>query len=246
VDELGTQFTLVAFHGEKPPALSRLLVDCQDRIRAVLGGDFAPCALGPIHGTVVGMERVPGTRRDNLNLEHLLGRRVPMDLKGFLGTLPDRPGWPLEVRFGGFPRGARPFASRGATPWERTFSIQGDKAVLIGWPVLPGDPDRYPPTLERLRRQAEAFNILHAYHRTPAEADNDLYLRLGTVGGKERAPSADGDLETALRETLAARPVTVPLSLDDLRVAVYRDPTLPIDSTTLLDPRSAASLKGMG
>ena len=40
----------------------------------------------------------------------------------------------------------------------------------------------------------------------------------------------------ALRDALASHPVTVPLSLDHLRVAVYHDPTLPPGATRTIDP----------
>ncbi len=55
-------------------------------------------------------------------------------------------------------------------------------------------------------------------------------------GPNQAAHDAIADLETALREALAARPVTVPLTLSDLRVAVYRDPALPRASTRAIDP----------
>jgi len=233
--EAPEQLTLVAFLERKPPALAALLADCRARLTAALGASFRPYAPEQIHATIVGLERAPGSTRDNANLLRLRGRRVAMDLRGFLDSLRRDPALPLAIRFGGLARGARPFASRGRTPWERSFSFQGDLGVLIGWPAAaPGDEAHGRSPLDALRRRAGAFGILHAYHASPEDVDDDLYLRLGSVlDGRGSGPEA-ARVETALREALAAGPVRVPLTVDDLRVAVYRDPSLPPRTTRAL------------
>ena len=42
---------------------------------------------------------------------------------------------PFDAQFGGFEDRDYPFRSRGARPFDRSFSIQGRTAVVIGWPV---------------------------------------------------------------------------------------------------------------
>ena len=63
MDDRDRQLTLVAWLGDKPDALARILIDCQESIGAKLGQAFEPYALEQIHATVVGLERVAGTRQ---------------------------------------------------------------------------------------------------------------------------------------------------------------------------------------
>ena len=99
--------------------------------------------------------------------------------------------------------------------------------------------------LAELRRRGEDFNILHAYHSRPEDRDNDLYLRLGTLKNPAEVIPASaahrGDLETALRDVLAAHPITVELTHGALSVVEYTDPCLPQASTRSLDPRTLMS-----
>jgi hypothetical protein len=106
---------------------------------------------------------------------------------------------------------------------------------VIGWPVQstrdgrPSTPE-WPLTLEELRRSAQRFNVLHRWHREPADVDNDLYLRLGVLDG-ELAESQRELIEQDLRRAMSGSPpCTVRISASDLAVVAYPagEETLPI------------------
>jgi hypothetical protein len=67
----------------------------------------------------------------------------------------------------------------GSHPLARTASLSTETKV-------------YPRVLEDLRRSAQRFNVLHRWHREPSDADNDLYLRLGSSSGNCRIQSGSG------------------------------------------------------
>jgi hypothetical protein len=164
-----------------------------------------------------------------------------MDLAGFLAHLRAKARLPWRVQIGGFAQREAPFTSRGQRPYERSFSIQGDKIVLIGWPVAP--PSRA-GTLDELRRAAQRFGILHAYHRTEADADDDFYLRVG-LARRDLEASTRALVEERLRRHLAARPLVIEVALADLWLAAYEDEALPVRSTqvwSLADPRAGEHL----
>lgn len=129
---------------------------------------------------------------------------------------------PIRFRFGGFAPEDAPFESRGARPWERSCSISGGLAVLIGWPV---DGCAFPDSLDRLRRSVQRAGVLHRYHASQADIDNDLYLRLG------RASDASSDAATAVRTFLESHPLEVEVDATSVRLAAYTDESLPGAST---------------
>lgn len=172
------------------------------------------------------------------------GKRVVMDIVGFGRYLQASPQFPLRLQFGGYAPDDMPFTSRGQSPYDRSFSIQGDKAVLIGWPVpVPTkgqrrarelidcnglDVDRI---LNDVRKRAQAFNILHAYHASETDVDNDFYLRLGQVNIDGLNEILARELNHKVRIWLSQSPLMVDLVLHDLVVASYQDEMLPMRST---------------
>jgi hypothetical protein len=159
--------------------------------------------------------------------------------------------FPFQVQFGSFENRDYPFQSRGVRPYERSFSLQGETPVLIGWPIGAEECDgndsfsqtarcdkgtrTYPRLLEDLRRSAQSFNVLHRWHREPADVDNDLYLRLGIIEN-ECLRSQSDLLEDEMRKILGAPPpMIVTLTLSDLAVVSY-----PAEDDTLPDARSRA------
>jgi hypothetical protein len=243
------QATLVAFYGPKRGPLGRLLHSWQDRLgRSIrqLGAQlvFRPYPLAQIHATLPGLEKSLGPDLHNRNMQELRGQMRAMRLPELFGSILDSGQLPLDIRFGAFEERDDPFRSRGARPYHRSFSIQGRTAVVIGWPVLIGRDatPEWPQTLEELRRGAQRFNVLHRWHREPADVDNDLYLRLG-VGDGELAESQRQLIEQEMRRALSEMPPsTVRISASDLAVVAYPagEETLPVDRceiVPLTDPR---------
>jgi len=238
---MNPQCTLVALYGPKPEPLAGLLESCRSFLAAA-GIGFRSYDQRQIHATLIGLESTPGSRRDNRNLATLRGVRAPMDRAGFLASTRrgDASSW--TVQWGGFGGKAAPFHSRGRIPFERSFSFQGDRAVLIGWPVEcdAATGRHYPPVLERFRHGAEAFGILHAYHAEAEDRDNDLYMRLGRIDPVRSNVGKLAGIERELRGHLAdAGPFDLGLTTEQIGVAAYRDESLPWDSTdwcSLADP----------
>jgi len=251
------QCTLVALYGPKTEPLATVLRACQRIVKVELGDDFEPYDLAQIHGTVVGFEQLPNSNW-NWNFAKLRGRLEAIDIDGYLAHLRSSSKFPLSIQIGGFLRHEIPFVSRGQVPYERTFSIQGLKVVLIGWPTLrqlergaskasgrqlearqlSGDVDarltEYPTYLADIRRLAENFGILHQYHGSPAELDNDFYLRLGVLR-MAIEPNRTRMVEERLRHTLASWPPTlISVELSSLHVIAYEDEQLPSASSSIL------------
>ena len=127
----------VAFYGPKTGRLRELLTGVQALIAEHVGGDFRPYALDQVHATLIALNgvRAGGTIVNEYLLEHA-GERREMDLPRVMDILARRFATPLRVRIGGFrPGQAVPFTSRGQHLAERSFSVQGEAFVLVGWPA---------------------------------------------------------------------------------------------------------------
>jgi len=237
------QVTLVAFYGEKPQALADIIGWCQQIIGDWLGEKFLEYDLRQVHATIIGLERYPDfPHLHNLNFRKHRRMVISMDLAALRHLLLSGVYLPLTVQLGGFSDRDYPFISRSCRPFLRSFSIQGDKAVMMGWPIrgrpLSAPPittaaaiqecGLYPPTLDQIRGAAQAFGVLHEYHRSPGDVDNDFYFRIGLL----KEPIDDrvrADIETNMRVLLATRlPLLVDLPPTALSFISYRDNTLPL------------------
>jgi hypothetical protein len=247
-----TQLALVAFYGEKPPGLARLIADCQAQLARALGAAFLPYAVEQIHATLVGMEQTAGAPGENANFAQHRQQRRRMDFAGLLDFVRTTVTLPMTVQIGGFADRVYGFTSRGRTPYARSFTQQSDKAVLMGWPVDLASKGRtiYPTQLDELRRAVQSFNILHKYHAAPEEVDNDFYFRIGLL---EMSKVSAARLQTAaadLRHYLSIRqPLLLPLGREQLSIVAYEDERLPPSTTrrwSLDDPTlSATMLSGL-
>ena len=146
--------------------------------------------------------------------------------------------FPLQVQIGGFEQRDYPFTSRNSRPYERSFSIQGDKAVLVGWPMRGMPTTRgetalerlilesrlYPMTLDCVRRALQGFGILHADHKELTDVDNDLTFSIGSVNEHSVAIGDTRSLEQHVRQQLSEQePIIVESRLQDVCVAAYDD-----------------------
>jgi hypothetical protein len=117
---------------------------------------------------------------------------------------------------------------------------------MMGWPRI-GQTDRrspseaiaeiqeaqlYPATLNEIRLAAQKYGVLHAYHRSLSDIDNDFYFRIGLLSRPLPDESTRRKLEANVRQLLASeRPVVTEVGISDLYVASYNDDTLPRSST---------------
>jgi hypothetical protein len=192
----------------------------------------------------LGLERLPQPDLHNRNMHEFRGQLRTMRLPELFGSILESGHLPFDLQFGGFENCEYPFRSRGGRPYHRSFSTQGRTAVVIGWPVRIGRDGAldWPLTLEELRRGAQRFNVLHRWHREPADIDNDLYLRLGVLDRELAEPQrelVEQEMRRAMRSSL---PFTVRISASDLAVVAYPagEETLPVDQcevVRLTDPR---------
>jgi hypothetical protein len=229
-----TQLGIVAFYGKKPPALAHLLEACQQQVTRALGAGFQPYDLTQMHATILGLEQIEDGNGVNRNFVQVRNERRTMDVAGLLEFLRTTNILPFTVQIGGFADRPYTFTSRGRTPFARSFTIQGDRTVLMGWPANPAAKGNaaYPPSLSNLRRVGEQFHILHKYHAKSDDADNDFYLRLGLVDANGTSAGAIASASFDLRNFLSiVQPIHLTIGLDELSLVAYVDERLPSTST---------------
>ena len=242
-----SQQTIVALHGQKIGLLKELLKTTQDKLSEIKGIEFKEYNLSQIHATLIGLEEEPA--KPNVNFNFLIKRKaeVQMNISGFREYLRSSSELPFQIQIGGFKDRDYPFISRSQRPYKRSFSIQGNKAVIMGWPIrgkpledseissikLIQESRLYPNTLDILRRNAQRFGILHAYHASATDVDNDFYLRIGLFGNVDQAKVRSEEIQKNLRDFLSTMPpIILNIELKDLKMVSYKDETLPICKQT--------------
>jgi len=222
---MGSRFiSAVAFYGPKTGRLRELLTGVQAQIAEHVGNDFRPYTLDQVHATLIALNgvRAGGTIVNEYLLEHA-GERREMDLPRVMDILARRFATPLRVRIGGFrPGQAVPFTSRGQHVAERSFSVQGQAFVLVGWPAESLAGAGRP--LDDLRREMNAAGVLHRYHARPGDVDNDLHLVVGHQAGAPAAALARAT--AAVRDKLAADPADLAIALSDVTIVAADSHTL--------------------
>jgi hypothetical protein len=225
------QATLVAFFGDKSPAIASFVRAAQGQL-GKLGGAFVPYALEQVHATIIGLEglRVPGSD-EVVSANHLRLRRERrlMRLDRAFEIVRRSPLLPLRVRIGGYrEHEPYPFTSRTQHPYRRSFSIQGEIAIAMGWPH---DGEGYPMSLDELRRSLNEAGVLHKYHATLSDIDNDLFLVLGRIQRSLTTEAAIATTSQSMRELLAETELEVVIDRGCLSVVGYTDPALPLGSS---------------
>ena len=223
--------SLVAHYGDKPPEIETLINEAQEILQNGLPDAFNKYDIRQVHATLISLEgqRI-GSTIINANYARFCHERRTVDFRTAFQLLQNHDFLPFNVVIGGFKEyGNYPFTSRGAHPYQRSFSIQGDIAVAMGWPWNGQD---YPPTLNRLRRAFNSANILHKYHRTCDERDNDFYFVLGNIIPDKASKAAVQKTRQDMIEFLSRRaPLIVTVARENLRVIAYTDPKAPPDTT---------------
>ena len=107
-----------------------------------------------------------------------------MNLEGILDYLRRCGHFPLAVQVGGYGKRDYPFVSRQARPYERSFSIQGDKVVVMGWPIR-GKPFQQPPATPSAWVQEQSFRPVRPVRGFVAPARP---IRLSILATRSRIP----------------------------------------------------------
>ncbi len=229
---MGCRFiSAVACYGPKTGPLREVLAGVQALIAQSLraehvGEDFRPYSLEQVHATLIALDGVRDPGTGAIVNEYLLAHAgVPreMDLPRVMDILVRRFATPLGVRIGGFrPDQEIPFTSRGQHLAMRTFSVQGNAFVLMGWPAESLAGAGRP--LDDLRREMNAANVRHKYHVRATDVDNDLYMVVGHHAGAPAGALARAT--AAVRDKLAADPVDLAIGLGDIKIVAADSHTL--------------------
>lgn len=188
-----------------------------------------------MHATLTGLELI--RQQDQLFslwYRENRGFSPPVDLQGFLTYL--RRGLPeFQLGIGGYrENGEYGFRSRGEHPYLRSFSFQGPRAVLIGWPIHDADvQERHSEQVFQIRRELEQYQLCHKWHRD-GYRDNDCYLVLGKVEPHMVSPDRLAGLTEMLRRRMAEERVMFPCSRRDLSIVHYTDTELSLAGTRVL------------
>ena len=179
--------TAVALYGAKKGPLRALLQASQEILRGQLGAGFRPYTLDQIHSTLIRLDWLPDSRTGlavNKRYREVTGAADPMaparalEILGSFGESAHR------IRIGGYrPGSPATFSSRGAHPHDRMFSVRGPAFVLMGWPLATITGGISVKPLDDLRRNMKDANILHWYHESPSDIDNDFHLVVGHHDG---------------------------------------------------------------
>jgi hypothetical protein len=220
--------SLVAFYGDKPPALASLIQKLQTYLAnyPLLQAKFVPYQLTQVHGTIIGCE---GWKTDagvvNQWFEEKRQATRYIDFAGLINYLNYQVNFPIMIRFGGYDRQTNyNFFSRDQHLYNRSFqlpSVDNDTIpVLIGWSW-----QNYTVTLaiNHLRRELQQFNLLHKYHATPDAVDNDFYLRLGTIHADLTLLELEA-IATEIRDLLEAQAaLSIAIQPENLAFVQYQD-----------------------
>ncbi|MCB0630202.1 MAG: hypothetical protein R2824_25375 [Saprospiraceae bacterium] len=226
------QLSLVSYYGEKPESLRRLILSLQQQLSRDLGEAFRPYALEQVHGTITGIETaVEGGEIYSKWYTENRGRKVPIDLEGLTAYLQSQLPNP-KIRIGGYrPEEDYGFTSRGQHPFLRSFSIQGNIAVAMGWPVaFTENGPAYNMDLFALRTAFERFHLCHKWNRDDYQ-DNDFFFVLGKLNNAELEPAELENIVQSIRQLLATQQGLITLVPESLSVVAYTDTELPLEST---------------
>ena len=206
--------TVAALYGLKSPVLAQLLNDLQSAITGILGNGFRPRPLGDVHSTIIGLD---------VKTDDQAERNISQVLRFLDRTFRCEP---FTVQYGGYDPADRRMTSRGLSLYERSLTVDGDKVVLIGWPVLLSSSSSYTPTdrLAFIRHRCEEFGVRHKYHTDPQANDPDSYMVVGEI--TDPSHTRTSDLASVASEVLG-RPIQVAFDESCLSLIQYVSFALP-------------------
>ena len=222
------QVTVVAHYGQKSAPMADFIRRCQNELAKGLLAAFRPYEVDQVHATLMGLE---GYRwHDGIVNRNFLERRNErrqMNLAAAIAFLQSGSLPAIHIRIGGYkPDVDYGFTSQGQHPYLRSFSVHGEIAVAMGWPIA-GDP-----ILDRLRRQFNKMNIWHKRHDTEVDIDNDFYFVLGRIDRRVVTDKQVIAVEDNLRQLLVATdPITIEMGRSSLSIVGYLDKQLPMTTS---------------
>ena len=220
--------TAVALYGTKTGTLKRLLETVQSILSERLRDRFHPYTLDQIHGTVIRLDGVTDRQTGlivNQRYLELTGTAHAMDHARASEILAAHLTPPLSIRIGGFgPDAPTTFSSRGQHPYERTFTMQENAFVLMGWPVSTVASGISQRPLDELRRKMNTANILHWYHKSLTDIDNDFHLVVGHHNGVSQDETAEA--VRIVRAYLVRHPAQIEVGVEQVAIIAADSPTL--------------------
>ena len=219
------QLSLVALFGDKKdtfPELWQLIQELQSGIAKILGNDiFQAYSEQRVHATIIGLE---GWRSGHdvfaSNVNQNFRQLKPIDLELVIDFLLGSNNMlPIKIKVGGYLHDHEySFTSQDNHPYLRSFSIQGETAVAMGWPCK---NNLYTSDLNKLRRAFNKFNITHKYHGVASAYDNDFFFVLGNV-----TKSVDVNIiaacETLMRDILSRADIPlITINSGQLKIIPY-------------------------
>ncbi|HEX3921974.1 MAG TPA: hypothetical protein VHY31_06790 [Streptosporangiaceae bacterium] len=221
-------YTAVVLYGPKEGALKELLQSVQKILSKQLGDRFKPYPLEQIHSTLIRLDWFADELSGlavNQRYHEVAGVARPMMLDRVLEILHSSLEPPLHIRIGGYlPGSEATFSSRGAHPYQRMFSVQGNAFVLLGWPLSTVVSGISKKPLDDLRREMGEANILHWYHESPTDIDNDFHMVVGHHA--EVAPDRTVAAVEVVREHLSDHPTDIAVGSQQVTIIASDSPTL--------------------
>jgi hypothetical protein len=230
--------SLVAFYGNKPIALASLIQKLQTHLAShqLLQDKFVPYQLTQVHGTIIGCE---GWKTNvglvNQWFQEKRQETKYIDFAGLINYFQHQVNFPITIRFGGYDRHTNyNFLSRDRHLYHRSFQLQlaenNTIPVLIGWSW---QDSTVTLAIDHLRRDLQQFNLLHKYHATPDDIDNDFYLRLGTIKGDLTLSEIEA-IASEIRNLLAAQSRSIAIQRENLAFVQYQDLSLTPATTKVI------------
>jgi hypothetical protein len=200
--------SLVCCYREKPEELARLIQKVQSILAGHFQDEFQPYQSEQVHATIIGMETqsVEGKQYSKWCIENKIETN-PIDWENLFDFLQNEK--PLiTIRIGGYQIDRKyGFKSRNTTPYSRSFSIDENRVVINGWPVIHTEGGfRATRDLYNYRKQFRTFHICHKWNKS-GYRDNDFFMVLGKLKENKYHHEMQEILMTELRNLLAEEEV---------------------------------------
>lgn len=224
--------TFVSYYGVKPTDFSDFIRLYQTKVASYFGNRFHPYSVEQVHGTIVGLEgEYVDNEVINKNFKDIRGEKRPIKFKDLFAFFRSTNMLSIQVQIGGFNQyKSYGFSSNKKHPYHRSFSILGDIVLVMGWPVSISE---YPNSLDNLRRRFQDFNVLHRYHKSPNDIDNDYYFVIGRIDRASEEHTFVQEVEESIRDSLSKiQPLVISIEKGQCSIVNYTDTRLPLITTS--------------